>query len=203
MVRVKICGLTNPEDAQAAIRWGADALGFILAESPRRVEPDTIRDIIRRLPPFVVTVGVFVNADLDDIRAVRDYCGLDAVQLHGDQSPEFLRALGGRVVKVLRVGPDRPLDPAAYPQATLLLDTYSPEAHGGTGRTFDWRLAVDAARQRPIILAGGLSPANVARAIETVKPYAVDVSSGVEKDKGRKDHDQMALFIARAKGIAR
>ena len=199
MVRVKICGLTNLEDTQAAVTHGADAVGFVFAESPRRVEPDTVRDIVKHLPAFVSAVGVFVNEEMERVREIREYCGLDVVQLVGDESEDEVAQLGGRIIKVCRVGDGRPLDTEGFPGATLLMDTHAPGVGGGTGKRFDWNLAVGPARRRPIILAGGLTPENVAGAVQTVAPYAVDVSSGVEKTKGRKDHVKISCFIRNAK----
>lgn len=197
-VRVKICGLTNLADARAAYALGADALGFVLAPSPRRVSPDQVKAMVAALPPLAATVGVLVGAGLEEARKARDYCGLDAVQLHGDQGEDTVAALGRGVIKVLSMGQDPP-DPACYPGAMLLLDTLVPGQAGGSGRTFDWSLARDIARMRPIMLAGGLNPDNVEAAIQMVRPHAVDVSSGVESAPGRKDHDKLASFIARVR----
>lgn len=197
--RIKICGITNLSDALAACRLGADALGFVLAPSPRQVSPEQARAIIAQLPPLVNTVGVFVDAPLVEVGELRRYCGLDWVQLHGDEDEDYAAALGRRVIKALRVSAERPPDPVAYPGRGLLLDTYHPQAVGGTGQSFDWGLARDIARERPIILAGGLSQDNVARAIKQVQPFAVDVSSGVEKEKGVKDHERIASFIAQVR----
>ena len=199
MVRVKICGITSVEDATAAVRLGADALGFVFAPSPRRVTPDQARRIIDSLPPLVLTVGVFVNAPGEELMELKWYCGLDALQLSGNESEKTVDGLHGRVFKGLKVGKNGPPDGNSYPTAVLLLDTESGRAAGGTGKTFDWRLAVDVAKKRPIILAGGLTPENVRQAIETVHPYGVDVSSGVEMEPGRKDHDKIARFIHSAK----
>ncbi|MEW6352206.1 MAG: phosphoribosylanthranilate isomerase [Thermodesulfobacteriota bacterium] len=199
MVRVKICGITTIEDAMAAVGAGADALGFVFAPSPRRVSPDRARAIVRELPPFVITVGVFVNAGLEEIRAIRAFCKLGLVQLHGSESEDFVNQLGSGTIKALRVGSDTVVRPESYAGATLLLDTYSPSAAGGTGTTFDWSLAAEVARSRPVILAGGLTPENVADAIRTVSPYGVDVSSGVEIEPGRKDHEKISRFVRRAK----
>ena len=201
MVRVKICGITCLEDALAALRSGADALGFVFAESPRRVSPEQARAVIRRLGPLMTTVGVFVDASIELIEEVRNFCQLDAVQLSGQESEETVARLGGKVIKSVRVAHGLRPDPKAFLSATLLLDAYSPQVQGGGGRTFDWRLAVEPARQREIILAGGLNPENVIQAIEIVRPYAVDVSSGVESKPGRKDHDKLSCFIRRAKRV--
>jgi len=198
MTRVKICGITNREDALAACRLGAHALGFVLAESPRRISPDRAREIISALPPLVATVGVFLDADPQEVAELRRYCGLDWVQLHGSESEAEALALGPRVIKALKVGPGREPDPQAYAGCALLLDTYDPVVAGGTGTSFDWSLAQAIAAQRPVILAGGLNAGNVAQAIAQVKPFAVDVSSGVEIEKGIKDHELIASFLARA-----
>ncbi len=207
MVRVKICGITNLEDAAAAIRAGADAVGFVFAPSPRRVTPEKVRSITRELPPLVARVGVFVDAALKEVLAVKAFCQLDLVQLHGAEDEDFVTQLGNGVIKAIRVGTEETLQKQvpgrsprqAYSSAILLLDTYSPSGAGGTGKAFDWRLAIPVAECRPIILAGGLTPDNVVQAIHTVGPYAVDVSSGVEREPGRKDHDKMSSFVRRAK----
>jgi len=201
MVRVKICGITCEEDAMAAVDAGADALGFVFAKSPRRVTPEQAREIIRRLPPLVTTVGVFVDEDAEHMVEIRKYCGLNALQLHGGEPESFVESLKGTIIKAARVQPSSAIAEDAYPTATLLLDTYNPASAGGTGETFDWNLAVRVAARRRIILAGGLTPDNVARAVATVKPYAVDVSSGVEKQPGRKDHAKVEHFIRRAKSV--
>ncbi|MBI5571630.1 MAG: phosphoribosylanthranilate isomerase [Desulfomonile tiedjei] len=199
MVRVKICGITSIDDALAAASFGADALGFIFAESPRRVNPDHARSIVGKLPPFVLRVGLFVNEAVERIAEIREYCGLHLVQLHGDETEEEVNRLETGVIKVVRVGGADAISTDAYPTATLLLDTYSPTARGGTGKAFDWSLATGPAKCRPIILAGGLTPENVTDAVRIVNPYAVDVSSGVESEPGRKDHEKLARFIRRAK----
>ncbi len=201
MVRVKICGITTREDGLAAARMGADMLGFVFAPSPRQVLPDQARTIIRCLPTHVMTVGVFVNAPLDLMREVQRFCGLGTLQLHGDESEEMVQALGVPVIKALRVAKTALECDTAFQGATLLLDTYDPESVGGTGKTFDWGLAIGPARKRQIILAGGLTPENIVDAITTVRPYAVDISSGVEREPGRKDHDKVERFIRRAKSL--
>jgi phosphoribosylanthranilate isomerase len=201
VVRVKICGITCVEDALAAVSFGADALGFVFAPSPRRVSPDRARAIARELPPMVITVGVFVNAPLEWVREVQCLCGLSVVQLQGDEDEQATMLFGPRVIKALAVRPDRTIGEDSYPGATILLDAYSADARGGTGRTFDWSLATELAKKRPIILAGGLTPDNVLDAVRVVRPYAVDVSSGVEMDPGRKDHEKLERFIRRAKTL--
>lgn len=199
MTRVKICGLTRMEDALAAAGHGADALGFVFASSPRQAAPDVVRRIIQALPPFATTVGVFVDSDPEWIAAIREYCGLDAVQLHGRESESLARELGGRIIKAVKVAGGSAVDCSAFPTATLLLDTAHPSLSGGTGRTIDWDAAREAARQRPVILAGGLSPDNVAEAVRAVRPYAVDASSLLEMEPGKKDHDKIRRFIDQAK----
>lgn len=201
MVRVKICGITSPEDAMAAVMLGADALGFVFAESPRRIVPDRAREIIRLLPPFVQTVGVFVNESVNFMKGIKRFCGLDYLQLHGEEGPETVSMVGGRVIKAIRAVENCHELARNYPTATLLFDTHDPHVKGGTGRCFDWSVVSTIARERPVILAGGLTHENVEEAIRIVSPYAVDVSSGVERAPGRKDHGKMELFICRAKGI--
>jgi phosphoribosylanthranilate isomerase len=198
-MRIKICGITNIEDARAAVDLGADALGFVFAESSRRISPENARDITNQLPPFVAKVGVFVNAPLTHLRRIRDYCGLDAVQLHGEEDADYIQALGPCVIKALRLN-GKPL--GELPNAALLLDAYDPQLRGGTGKLCDWSAAKELAKSRLVILAGGLGPDNVAQAIKQVKPYAVDVSSGVEIEPGRKDHDKIASFINNARSSA-
>lgn len=197
MVRVKICGITNPDDALAAVAAGADALGFVFAPSPRRVTAEAAREIIELLPPLVATVGVFRDAPLAEALRLRKFCGLDWVQLCGAEDWQYVAACGPRVIKVAPVG-DEPPDPAAHPQAQLLLDAASPRGGGG-GRAFDWTLAAPICARRPVILAGGLNPTNVSRAVAVARPFAVDVSSGVEAAPGRKDHDLVSRFVANAK----
>ena len=192
MVRVKICGITNWADARLAIDTGADALGFnFYPPSPRCVTPAQAWGIIRRLPPFVEAVGVFVNWSFDAVDAMARAVGLNAVQLHGDESPAAVAELAGArpVIKAFRVHPGfRPAVLARYRQAAaFLLDGFSRGLRGGTGRQFDWRIARRARRYGRIILAGGLGPENIAQAIREVQPFAVDVCSSIEAKPGRKD----------------
>jgi len=203
MTRVKICGVTNLEDALFAAEAGADALGFIFyAKSPRCIALDQAREIILHLPPFVAKVGVFVNEELDRVREIMAYCHLDYAQLHGDEPPEQVAALAPRAIKAVRVRSAADIERLAHYRAVAyLLDTYHPIKHGGTGEAFDWELAVEAKSHGPIILAGGLTPDNVAAAIERVHPYAVDVSSGVEAAPGIKDRHKVRRFIMAAKGV--
>ena len=192
---VKICGITEHDDAQKAVELGASALGFIFAESPRRILPQAARSIISALPPFVKSVGVFVNAEAESIREHINYCGLDLVQLHGDEPPDFCRELMPYAIKALRIKDDPRLQLCAAYRTNvraLLLDTYVADKAGGTGRTFDWRLALTVKQSGiPVILSGGLGPANIEEAIRVVRPYAVDVNSGVEERPGKKSHTLM------------
>lgn len=197
MVRVKICGITNLEDALMAVEAGADALGFVFFRgSPRYISADRAAAIIRRLPPFIQTVGLFVNEELATVNAGADQCGLDLVQLHGEETPDYCAAVNRRIIKAFRVKDLASLDEMTnYHVAAYLLDAWSPAAHGGTGTTFNWEIAARAAASHRIILAGGLTPDNVAGAVATVHPYAVDVSSGVESGPGKKDVALVRAFI--------
>ncbi len=201
-VRIKICGLTREEDARAAAELGADAVGFVLYPgSPRCVDVGRVAKIIERLPPYVTTVGVFANQQLEEVsRAIRE-CGFDLVQLQGDESPEFCRGLGARAVKAIRVKDATSLEPMnSYSVRAFVLDAYREDQLGGTGKTFDWELALKAKQYGRIILAGGLTPDNVRGAVKRVAPYAVDVSSGVETAPGWKDHQMIDRFIRQARG---
>lgn len=205
-VRVKICGLTNTDDAVFAAEAGADALGFVFyPTSPRRVTPEQVAEIIRRLPPYVRTVGVFHNQDEQAIRAVVEQCGLDAVQLQGEEPPALCERLGSRVIKAIHMKDrDSLAAMGTYKVRAFLLDTYSPPGTGGqpggTGRMFDWSLAVAAKPYGRVIVAGGLTPENVRQAVEQVQPYGVDVSSGVERSPGRKDPEKVRRFVTAARG---
>ena len=202
MVRVKICGVTNLADARAAVEAGVDALGFNFdLASPRRITPTAALDIIAYLPPFVTSVGVFMTVSGSAIRAIRDYCRLGAVQLHGGAPAVLVRTLRkGPVIRVIRVRDRRDLAGVDSPRvAALLFDAFDPVRAGGTGKPFDWALLHRARPRTPFLLAGGLNPGNVARAIRLIRPYGVDVSSGVERAPGRKDHARMRRFVAAAK----
>jgi phosphoribosylanthranilate isomerase len=205
MIKVKICGITNAEDALMAVEAGADALGFVFYDkSPRCVAPEKAAEIIKALPPFVTMVGLFVNADPHFVNTTVERCLLDRVQLHGDESPEFCSRIVRPVVKVFRIKGEASLLPMKdYHVSGYLLDAYSPDAYGGTGMTFNWEIAKTAKRHGPIILAGGLTPDNVRQAVEAVKPYAVDVSSGVEAAPGRKDAVKVSKFIQNVKDFWR
>jgi phosphoribosylanthranilate isomerase len=257
MTQVKICGITNLEDALVAVEAGTDLLGFIFYEpSPRYVAPEVVQEIVSsvkrqvaggkwqvasraqhatRNTQYVRFIGVFVNATLETITHTLDDCQLDAAQLHGDESPEFVNHFQNRAYKALRpqsleeaelltqkylpaTSPPYSLLPTPYsllpisysllptpysllPTPYFLIDAYHPTRYGGTGHVTDWTMAANIARQYPILLAGSLTPANVAEAIRTVKPWGVDVSSGVEAAKGKKDHDKVREFIQSAKSV--
>lgn len=203
-VKVKICGITNAPDALAAVDAGADMIGLMFYErSPRHVTSRTATEIARQVPPFVVKVGVFVNAPEDRVRRAIRECGLNLLQFHGDETPEYCVQFGLMSLKAFRI---RDVDSLktlpAYPTDAWLLDTYAPGKPGGTGETFNWDLAVEAQRfGRPVFLAGGLTPENVAEAVRKVQPYAVDVSSGVESAPGKKDPDKIRRFITAARSV--
>ncbi len=198
--RIKICGITRLEDALAAARLGADAVGFnFWPRSKRYLPPGEARAIVRRLPTFVTTVGVFVDPSRDEVLRALDACGIGVAQLHGDESPELCLSLPIPVLKAIRVAGANALAAlASYDVQGFLLDAPSP-GYGGSGQTFDWELAAEVARELPIVLAGGLGPDNVSEAIRVVRPWAVDVASGVERAPGVKDPELMRLFIDRAK----
>ncbi len=240
MTIIKICGITNIEDACIAAEAGADMLGFIFyPPSARYVSPETVRGIVRSLKSQVSSlesegqnlglktldlklsfVGVFVNTPADEICEIMDFCGLDFAQLHGDESPEMVASFGGRAFKA--ISPTSPAEAEKLvsrflpipedasrltPHASrlthhspfVLIDAFHPTERGGTGTTADWKMAAQLARRYPILLAGGLTPANVAEAIATVRPLGVDVSSGVESSKGKKDPAKVRAFIERAR----
>ncbi len=198
MVKVKICGITNIEDAIAAVELGADALGFVFYKnSPRCVDKETAREIIRSLPPFVAKVGVFVDEKEDVVREIQDYCGLTAVQFHGNESKEYC-ARFSNVIKAFRVKDETSLfqvkEYEPYVSA-VLFDTYKEDAFGGTGDVFDWCMLNGFSFGKPVVVSGGMDVSNVELAIVSVNPYAVDSSSGIESEPGRKDHDKMKRFI--------
>jgi phosphoribosylanthranilate isomerase len=206
--KVKICGITNSDDALAAVKAGADALGFVFYKgSSRYVTAEVVRPIIASLPPFVVPVGVFVNEDMKIVRDLMDSCGLALAQLHGDESAAYCEQLGRPVFKAVRLRDMGSfLSLAEYKGRAgvrgFVIDAYSESAYGGTGQTTDWSLAAEAAKAAPILLAGGLTPENVREAIIKVRPYGVDISSGVEASPGKKDHAKVKAFIEAAKLVS-
>lgn len=203
-VKIKICGMTRLEDALLAIEGGADAVGFIFyKKSPRAVSMKTVRGIVAALPPFVETVGVFVDETAERINRVAEFCGLDAVQLHGDESPAFCKKIRRKVIKAVRVKDADSISRLAdYQVSGILLDSFNENQRGGTGNVFDWNLARRAKKFGPVILAGGLGPANVGEAIRRVQPYGVDACSGVERSPGVKDPKKMRAFLRAARTIA-
>jgi phosphoribosylanthranilate isomerase len=202
MVQIKICGITNLEDALLAAELGADALGFIFyPKSPRSVAPETARSIIAQLPPFVAAVGVFVDEAAAVVQELAANVGLDWVQLHGQESPDYCRNLGRKVIKAFRIQNEGSLRLLADYQGAaqaLLLDTYKKGQVGGTGEIFDWHLARKARKYGHIILAGGLNSDNVAMAIATALPEAVDAASGTEAAPGKKDPAKLRAFFKAA-----
>lgn len=203
MTRVKICGITNLADALAAADAGADAIGFVFyAKSPRAIRPEVAREIIDALPPFITPVGLFVNEERARIGEIVDISRIRCIQLHGDEEPSDCVYDKVSVIKALRVQSANDIKAIMdYTVAGFLLDAYCPTSYGGSGTCFDWRIAVEAKTifRGPLILAGGLTPDNVANAIGMVHPYAVDVSSGVERSPGVKDHEKMRAFVNRAR----
>lgn len=202
--KVKICGVTRLEDALAAVLLGADALGFnFWAGSKRYLPPAQARAIVQRLPPFVTAVGVFVDPTREEVARAVDASGVSMAQLHGRESPELCLSMPVPVLKAIQVHDVHALAQlASYEVRGFVLDTPTP-GHGGSGKTFDWSLVGEAAREIPIVLAGGLTPDNVGEAVRMVGPWAVDVASGVESAPGVKDPDRMRRFIEAAKEAGR
>jgi len=204
-VRVKICGITNAADAQVAVEAGADLLGFNFYEKSLRFIPiKAAAEISGALPPYALRVGVFVNPAEELVRRAIRECGLGLLQFHGDESPKFCSQFGLMSMKAFRVRDAASLnDLPKYQTDAWLLDAYSPEALGGTGEKFNWDLAGEAQKLgKPIFLAGGLTPENVAEAVQQVRPFGVDVSSGVEASAGKKDHAKVRSFINSAKSVS-
>ena len=206
-MKVKVCGITRYEDAVLALDEGADALGFnFFPPSPRYIDPGTASEIIRRLPPFAVTVGLFVNVErADRVAETAQLSGVRVIQLHGDESPEYCLQLSAwPLIKVLRIG-GAPVEEnlEQYPVQAFLLDVKDDVLFGGTGKSFDWTLVQGIDRKRPIILAGGLRADNVQAAIRAVKPYGIDVCSGVEREPGIKDPVKLAEFMNEVRHVGK
>jgi phosphoribosylanthranilate isomerase len=204
-IKVKICGITRAEDAASAVEAGADLLGLVYYEhSPRHVSMEAAAAIARSLPPYVLRVGLFVDPEPRLVAEAIARCGLQMLQFHGNESPEFCRQFGMMTMKAFRVTGPETLDALKqYPTDAWLLDAHVPGKYGGTGQTFDWALVAKASQLgRPVFLAGGLTPANVAEAVRTVHPYGVDVSGGVEIAPGKKDPAKIRAFIAAARQAA-
>src|SRR3989338_7241461 len=205
LTKIKICGITNSEDALAAVKYGADALGFVFyKKSPRYVEISKAHEIISHLPAFIPTVGVFVNETFENIQKTVDECGIGIVQLHGDEDEKFCSKFRTKIIKSVKVSDEKSIEKIKeYKVSAFLLDAFSEEIPGGTGKTFNWDLAVRAKKYGRIILAGGVNPENVKDAILKVNPYAVDVSSGVESKPGKKDYEKMRRFIEAVRVVDR
>jgi phosphoribosylanthranilate isomerase len=203
MTEIKICGVTNLEDAKIAVLAGANALGFIFHPgSPRHVTPERSKEITSLLPMSVCKVGVFVDCDAGEVKKISRFCRLDLIQLHGHESPDYCRHFPRSVLLkavALRSGEDLAVL-SEYPVKAIVVDTYDPGSPGGTGKTGDWNLAKRAGEKCALILAGGLNSGNVQAAIERVSPRAVDISSGVETRPGKKDPEKIRAFIAAVKG---
>ncbi len=206
--KIKICGITNQIDALHAIDSGADALGFVFyKKSPRHVSPKVVKAIVANLPPFVLPIGVFVNDEAQVVRDIMDECGLALAQIHGDETADYCESLGRPVIRGIRLR-DRNtfMAMAEYKGRArvrgFVLDAFSENAYGGTGKTADWSLAKEAAQSFSFLLAGGLTPDNVQEAIQKVQPYGVDVSSGVEARPGKKDPAKIQAFIQAAKLVS-
>jgi phosphoribosylanthranilate isomerase len=205
-MKVKVCGITSYEDAAMVLDQDVDALGFnFFPRSPRYINPLEARSIIERLPPFINSVGLFVNVqEPDEVSEIARVSGIQVLQLHGDESPEYCRRLcGWPLIKALRIGKDRIEENLkAYPVQAFLLDSKDDILFGGTGKSFDWKRALEVKKIRPVILAGGLRPDNVGEAIRTVMPYAVDVCSGVESTPGKKDGKKLEEFMNEVRNVS-
>ena len=206
MTFIKICGITNIDDARAAVAAGADALGFnFYNRSPRYIAPPAAREIVEQLPSSILTVGVFVNEDSpESVKKIASEAGVTAFQLHGDESPAYCRELSDRyVIKTLTVSGDFDIQMVQdYDVNALMLDTRDNNLRGGTGRVFDWSVAIEVNKVAPkLFLAGGLSPENISEAIELVRPYAVDACSALEDRPGIKNHERMRAFVELARSV--
>ncbi len=202
MTRIKICGITNLEDAKMAIDYGADAIGFVFAESKRKVTKEKVKEIVQKLPPFVTVVGLFVNETTKSIEDTCRYCCINTIQLHGDEPPDFLHHLREfKIIKAFRIKNEEDIHHVQDYQAdAFLLDGYAENQRGGTGTTFNWEIVGKAKTSIPLIIAGGLTHMNVSQVIRIAHPYGVDVSSGVEMMPGKKERQLIRKFIDAVKG---
>jgi phosphoribosylanthranilate isomerase len=192
--KLKICGITNEKDAIMVSNLGADAIGFVFAESKRKITPRKAKEIIEKLPPFITTVGVFMNAEADEVNKIAEYAALDAVQLHGNESPEYCNKMNRKVVKGILVSKNDSKESILKKMQNYSVAAYILDPGTGSGQTFNWDIVYGI--EKPIIIAGGLSPENVKYVIKKLHPYGVDVSSGVEKSQGKKDMEKVKKFIA-------
>lgn len=196
MTWVKICGITNIEDGLKASLLGVDALGFIFAPSPRSIDPEVAREIIKALPRPPLRVGVFVDEASEEVLRVAKYCGLDCLQFHGSESKEYCNRFSHFIIKAIQIYNINSLKKIeSYSKTMILLDSYSPNQAGGTGNPFSWDIVREIKGKRDFILSGGLNPQNVGKAIRRLRPWGVDVCSGVEISPGRKDHLKMENFL--------
>jgi len=204
-VLIKICGITNLKDAQNAVSFGADALGFVFAKSPRRIDPKKAKEIIEKIKGKALATGVFVNESATRVEETAEYCGLDAIQLHGNETPLYCANIKvDRIIKAFRIKDTASLKAIkGYDNVfAYLLDTFSKDRYGGTGRAFDWDIAVKAkSLGKPIILSGGLNSGNIGEAIKVVRPYGVDISSSIESEPGKKDAGLMKCIIEEIKAL--
>ena len=198
MVEIKICGITNVSDARITAECGADALGFIFyPKSQRYVVPAKAKEIIQKLPSEIIKVGVFINHEIQEVREIAQFCGLNLIQLHGDESPEYCAQFPlSSLIKAVSCQTEEEIrELRNYPVAAILMDGRDPGRYGGTGKKSDWRLAIKVKETHPLILAGGLNKENIRKAIETVRPQAVDVNSGVEISPGKKDPRKITEIV--------
>ena len=193
MTRIKICGITNLKDAMMVAELGADAIGFILAPSKRRITPDAARTIIKKLPPIITIVGVFMDAGFDEVNQIADYTEIDVVQLHGNESPEYCNRIKRNIIKKIPVTENDTTEILASRMGKYRISAYLLDPGAGSGNVFNWHLArgIDS----PLIIAGGLTPDNVKDAVRLLNPYGVDVVSGVEISLGKKDKEKVKRFI--------
>lgn len=193
MTKIKICGVMNVEDAMMIVELGADALGFVFAPSTRGISPEVAKDIIKRIPPFITTVGVYMNAKIDEVNQITEYTGIDVIQLHGNEPPEYCTKLQKKLIKRISVCDNDTNEILVSRMVKYRVSAYLLDPGAGSGKIFNWEKAVGI--DLPLIIAGGLTPDNVKYVVKLLKPYGVDVSSGVEQFPGRKDKNKAKRFI--------